>query len=132
MAERLLGGAAPSASAGESGGAPRAGRLGHALLAPAVVVPALHFFSGLSNSLPSTAYKLLMIDDARLEPQAQTLITGVVGNLPWDLKIVFAFLSDWIPICGRRRVPYLIIALSAQAVEKMLLDVCFRFRLFSP
>ena len=88
----------------------------HYLLSPYVIVPALHFLSGFSNSLPSTAYRLLQLEDAQLEPQMMTTINGVVGSLPWDFKIFVAFFSDWFPICGRRRIPYLCAALVVQAV----------------
>ena len=91
------------------------------LLAPAVVIPGLHFLSGLSNSLVGTAYRLLQIEDAQLEPQMQSTINGVVAQMPWDFKILAAFLSDWMPICGRRRLPYLVIAIFVEAVEKFLL-----------
>ena len=41
--------------------------------------------------------------------------------MTWDFKIFVAFLSDWIPICGRRRMPYLVAAILAQVFEKIAL-----------
>ena len=91
------------------------------LLSPAVVVPALHLLSGLSNSVPITAYNRLQIDDAAMQPATRTVVNEVIGALPWDFKIFVAFLSAWMPLFRRRRVPYLCIAIVVQIVERILI-----------
>ena len=91
------------------------------ILSPSVVLPALHFLSSLSNSLPGSAYKLLQIEEAKLEPGTQAVINGVVGNLPWDFKIVVALLYDCLPIRGRMWTPYLSVAIVMESVNKLLL-----------
>ena len=84
------------------------------------VIPALAFLSGLSNTIGGTAYRLMLIEDARLEPQMQAII-GVAAVLPWDFKILAAFLSDWLPVYGKRRLPYLVLGIFVQIIEKALL-----------
>ena len=43
--------------------------------------------------------------------------------LPWNLKIFVAFLSDCVPIRGRRRSPYLFIGLALQIVALLMLGL---------
>jgi hypothetical protein len=37
-----------------------------------------------------------------------------MGACPWNFKIVVAFISDCVPICGYRRKPYMIIGITTQ------------------
>ena len=48
-------------------------------------------------------------------------IIGVAAVLPWDFKILAAFLSDWLPVYGKRRLPYLVLGIFVQIIEKALL-----------
>lgn len=112
--QSLLG--AGSSGAGSSTDPPS---LCQTLLSPQVIVPALWFMSGVSNQVGASAYVLLQLN-ADISPHMQTVITSVAGLLPWDFKIFVAFLSDWMPICGRRRIPYLSTAVALQVVERIL------------
>ena len=42
-----------------------------------------------------------------VDPDTQTMVLSVLATLPWHLKLIFAFLSDSIPIGGQRRRPYI-------------------------
>jgi hypothetical protein len=92
--------------------APPAAR--HPLRSPFLLLPAIWFLCGLSNSLPGTASKVFRVSILRVEPEVQAVLFGALQSLPWQFKIGFAFLSDSVPIAGRRRVPYLLIALAVQ------------------
>jgi MFS family permease len=50
-----------------------------------------------------------MKDELRLSPSLSQFIISVVF-IPWSIKPIYGILSDCVPIGGRRRVPYLIIA----------------------
>ena len=84
------------------------------LLSPYCTIPLLIFLSSFSEHLTTVAYREVLVDTAKLQPTQQAIITRAVKNMPWNFKIIFAFVSDWFPICGRRRVPYLVIALCMQ------------------
>ena len=43
------------------------------------------------------------------------MLSGVVCSLPWNLKIIIAFISDVQPIFGYRRLSYLLLGLLGQA-----------------
>ena len=52
-----------------------------------------------------------------LSPALQAVVYGVVLSLPWNLKILVAFLSDCVPLWGgQRRRPYLVVGLLLQAL----------------
>ena len=81
-----------------------------------LLIPALHFAVGLSNGLPSVAQRMMLVNDLQIEPALQAAIFGVLLMVPWQFKIGMAFLSDLVPIAGRRRIPYLLICFSLQAL----------------
>lgn len=43
-----------------------------------------------------------MIDQLQASPAKQSLIVGVLMYLPFSMKIIFAFISDGLPILGQR------------------------------
>ena len=47
----------------------------------------------------------------------------MVGSVPWNFKFAAAFLSDTLPICGRRRIPYLVGGIVAQCSAYWLIGV---------
>ena len=85
-----------------------------------IALPLLHFTIGINNNVQSVAWTKFLID-AGIAPPDKALLTGVVCSLPWNLKIFVAFLSDVVPIFGRRRVPYLFVGLALQAAAWTLL-----------
>lgn len=91
-----------------------------------LVLPALHFMVGVSNALPSTAWQEYQVNGPHpLSPANQTLIGNVINQVPWNLKIFFAFLSDVAPIFGRRRIPYLVIGCVLKGASWFSLSVFY-------
>lgn len=50
------------------------------------------------------------------------IVSQVVSVLPWNLKFLAAFTSDTFPVCGRRRLPYMVLGLCGQAACWSLLS----------
>ena len=46
-----------------------------------------------------------------------------MGAAPWNLKILFAFLSDCVPIFGQRRKPYFFMGIVVQAAGWLILGL---------
>jgi hypothetical protein len=75
-----------------------------------IVLPLIHFMVGFMNTFPATPWQEYLVHGPHpVSPADQTLINGVVNAIPWNLKLLAAFVSDVAPIFGRRRVPYLIL-----------------------
>lgn len=70
----------------------------------------LWFSLGVTNAFPGVAVRFFMINDLRADPHLQALV-GVVTSFAWNFKMMAAFTSDCVPICGYRRRPYLYIGL---------------------
>ena len=62
------------------------------------------------------ALRQFVLQELQASPASQAVIFSVVSVLPWNLKFCAAFLSDTFPICGRRRIPYMVFGLCGQAV----------------
>eukprot|EP00451_Oxyrrhis_marina_P015045 CAMPEP_0204328978 /NCGR_PEP_ID=MMETSP0469-20131031/13811_1 /ASSEMBLY_ACC=CAM_ASM_000384 /TAXON_ID=2969 /ORGANISM="Oxyrrhis marina" /LENGTH=503 /DNA_ID=CAMNT_0051311497 /DNA_START=102 /DNA_END=1613 /DNA_ORIENTATION=- len=80
----------------------------------AILLPWLHFAIGITNNLQITSWREWLVHGVDINPPDQALLGGVVSALPWNLKIFAAFLSDVVPICGKRRLPYLIMGFALQ------------------
>ena len=87
----------------------------------AVLLPCLHFLVGVANNLQGVAWRQFLIHGINLNPSDQAMLSGVVCALPWNLKILVAFFSDVTPICGMRRVPYLLLGLLLQGLGWLIL-----------
>ena len=90
------------------------------------VLPLFHFLVGISNNIQGVAWREYLLHGADggkgLQPADQALLSGVICSLPWNLKIIVAFISDAFPICGGlRRLPWLIIGLALQGGGWLLL-----------
>jgi hypothetical protein len=79
----------------------------------AKMIPVLWFLVGVMNNVGGTSWNEFLLYGVQVSPSDKALL-GVVEAFPWNLKICAAFLSDVRPICGRRRVPYLIMGLLMQ------------------
>jgi hypothetical protein len=66
--------------------------------------------------MPGVALRQFVQQDVLASPASQAVIFSVVATLPWNLKFFAAFLSDTFPICGRRRLPYMVMGLLGQAL----------------
>ena len=84
------------------------------------VLPAIWFMAGISRSLPTVAMRMLIINELRVEPEQQAVL-GVWSTLPWNFKMLAAFPSDTVPICSRRRAPYLATGLLLQLLAYVTL-----------
>ena len=74
-----------------------------------------YFSVGLvQGTIPATMFGLFM---GYLKVDSHVFTTaGQVVALPWSFKIVFAMLSDCVPIAGYRRIPYMVIGWTICAV----------------
>ena len=91
------------------------------------LLPMVWFMAGFSRALPSVAMRMLVVNEMQVAPYQQAIL-GVWGGLPWNFKILAAFLSDSVPICRRRRVPYLAFGLALQLIafcSLHIIDRCF-------
>ena len=82
----------------------------------------LWFVVCFSSGLPGVALGRFVQFDLRAEPSVQEIF-GVIGSVPWNFKFAAAFLSDTLPICGRRRIPYLVGGIIAQCSAYWLIGV---------
>ena len=84
------------------------------------ILPVLWFMAGFSRAVPSVAMRILMVNELKVQPAQQAML-GVAGGLPWSFKIFAAFLSDAVPVFGRRRVPYIVLSLLLQLTAYYIL-----------
>jgi hypothetical protein len=75
-----------------------------------------------AQGLPGVALSRFVQFELRAEPSVQAIF-GVIGSVPWNFKFAAAFLSDTLPICGRRRIPYLAGGVVAQCAAYWLVGV---------
>lgn len=61
-------------------------------------------------------------DDLKLSPSASQFVVSI-AFFPWSVKPIYGILSDCVPIRGRRRIPYLIIASILSLVPWLFLGV---------
>eukprot|EP01052_Picozoa_sp_SAG31_P022277 SAG31_NODE_1763_length_7322_cov_21.697633_10_plen_497_part_00 len=79
-------------------------------------ITALWFAKGLLDSLPGVAVRQFVLQEVEASPAVQAVIFSVLGVLPWNLKFFAAFVSDCCPVCGYRRLPYMVFGLCGQAI----------------
>lgn len=72
------------------------------------LVTLIYFTQGF-RSFVWTAVSYLMKDMLKLSPSTSQFVVSV-AYFPWSIKPFYGIFSDCIPIRGRKRVPYLIIA----------------------
>ena len=82
---------------------------------PSIVLPLAMFLCGVGNAVPDAALQVYTLSVLLVSPATQGALFGALMRLPWQFKIAVAFLSDAVPLCGRRRLPYLMLALTAKA-----------------
>ena len=66
-----------------------------------------YFFLGLILQLPELAVRFYLID-LGIEPSVLGAFQATLV-IPWCAKPVYGFISDALPLCGRRRQPYIIL-----------------------
>ena len=82
----------------------------------------LWFVVCFGSGLPGVALSRFVQFDLRADPSVQAIF-GVIGSVPWNFKFAAAFMSDTLPICGRRRIPYLAGGIVAQCAAYWLISV---------
>ena len=76
---------------------------------------------GFGQKLPFVASRQYLRRVLKLSPANQGLILDVIVQIPWSLKLIYAFVSDTFPINGQRRKPYLFIGILTCALSWMIL-----------
>ncbi|KAL4558977.1 hypothetical protein LXL04_031104 [Taraxacum kok-saghyz] len=69
----------------------------------------LIYFTQGFRSFVWTAVSYQLKDRLKLTPSASQFVTSI-AFFPWSIKPIYGILSDCIPIKGRKRIPYLVIA----------------------
>ncbi|XAR56674.1 hypothetical protein NMG60_11037241 [Bertholletia excelsa] len=69
----------------------------------------LIYFTQGFRSFVWTAVSYLLKDRLKLSPSSSQFVSSV-AFFPWSIKPLYGILSDCVPIKGRRRIPYLMIA----------------------
>ncbi|KAL4554104.1 hypothetical protein LXL04_039782 [Taraxacum kok-saghyz] len=69
----------------------------------------LIYFTQGFRSFVWTAVSYQLKDKLKLSPSSSQFVTSI-SFFPWSLKPVYGIISDCIPVNGRKRVPYLVIA----------------------
>ena len=67
-----------------------------------VLIPIFYLVLGFSVSFPFVAQRQYLRNNLELTPSNQGAVLGVIIQLPWFVKLVFAFLSDSYPCSGAR------------------------------
>jgi len=73
-----------------------------------VVISTVYFAQGF-RTLAQLAFMSYLKDVLQLEPAASQALMSTAA-LPWSIKPIYGLLSDYFPIFGKRRKPYLVIA----------------------
>jgi len=73
-----------------------------------VAIVLAYFFLSWTESFPMTAYYTFMIKDIPFTPPMMSKFYAITW-FPWMWKPLYGVLSDFLPICGCHRKPYIII-----------------------
>lgn len=86
-----------------------------------VALPVFYFMLGFNLKLPFVAQRQYLRRVLKASPANQALVLSVIAQIPWQLKLFYAFLSDSVPIQGQRRRPYMFIGVIIFTISWMLL-----------
>ncbi|KAK6130211.1 hypothetical protein DH2020_036021 [Rehmannia glutinosa] len=73
-----------------------------------IAVAMVYFVQGVLG-LSRLAVNFYLKDDLHLDPAETAIISGV-SSLPWLVKPLYGFISDYLPLCGYRRRSYLVLS----------------------
>jgi hypothetical protein len=76
------------------------------VLPPSLII--IYFLNACTEAMPMAAYTSLLNSDLGLLPD-QVVLYYTVTFLPWTLKPFYAWISERMPIRGRRRRPYVVV-----------------------
>ncbi|XP_022734910.1 probable folate-biopterin transporter 4 [Durio zibethinus] len=82
----------------------------------------LIYFTQGFRSFVWTAVSYQMKDRLKLSPSASQFVFSI-AFFPWSIKPIYGILSDCIPIKGKKRIPYLVIATVMSLVPWLILGV---------
>ena len=86
-----------------------------------IALPVFYFMLGFNLKLPFVAQRQYLRRVLKASPANQALVLSVIAQIPWQLKLFYAFLSDSTPINGQRRKPYMIIGVIIFTISWILL-----------
>jgi hypothetical protein len=67
------------------------------------------YFSQGFKSVGSNALSFYLKDTIKMEPSAQQALLST-AHIPWSIKPIYGLLSDYFPIFGQKRKPYIVLA----------------------
>ncbi|KAL2247609.1 probable folate-biopterin transporter 4 isoform X1 [Sesamum indicum] len=82
----------------------------------------LIYFTQGFRSFVWTSVSYQLKDKLKLSPSASQFVTSV-AFFPWSIKPLYGILSDCIPIRGRKRIPYLVIATLLSLFPWLILSI---------
>ncbi|KAJ6727920.1 FOLATE-BIOPTERIN TRANSPORTER 4-RELATED [Salix koriyanagi] len=82
----------------------------------------LIYFTQGFRSFVWTAVSYQLKDNLKLSPSASQFVSSI-AFFPWSIKPLYGILSDCIPIKGRKRIPYLVIATFLSLVPWPMLGI---------
>ncbi|KAL6538389.1 hypothetical protein OROGR_012377 [Orobanche gracilis] len=82
----------------------------------------LIYFTQGFRSFVWTAVSYQLKDKLKLSPSASQFVTSV-AFFPWSIKPLYGIISDCIPIRGRKRIPYLVIATLLSLLPWLILSI---------
>ena len=88
-----------------------------------LAIPVFYFVLGFTMKFPYVSLRQYMRMELKAEPATQALITGVIMSMPWNFKMIYAFISDSVPICGLRRKPYMIVGVILCSLSWLILGL---------
>ncbi|GMH05733.1 hypothetical protein Nepgr_007573 [Nepenthes gracilis] len=90
----------------------------------------LIYFTQGFRSFVWTAVSYQLKDVLKLSPSASQFVFSI-AFFPWSIKPLYGILSDCIPIRGRRRIPYIVIATVLSLLSWLVLGLNGSLRTFS-
>ncbi|KAA8523701.1 hypothetical protein F0562_010124 [Nyssa sinensis] len=87
----------------------------------------LIYFTQGFRSFVWTAVSYQLKDRLKLSPSASQFVSSIVF-FPWSIKPLYGILSDCIPIKGRKRIPYLVIATVLSLLPWLILGLSASLR----
>ncbi|KAF9672977.1 hypothetical protein SADUNF_Sadunf11G0100400 [Salix dunnii] len=87
----------------------------------------LIYFTQGFRSFVWTAVSYQLKDNLKLSPSASQFVSSI-AFFPWSIKPLYGILSDCIPIKGRKRIPYLVIATFLSLVPWPMLGIYSNLR----
>jgi hypothetical protein len=92
-------------------------------LACNIAIPVFYFMLGFNLKLPFVASRQYLRRVLKASPANQAMVLDVIAQIPWQLKLFYAFASDSFPINGQRRKPMMIFGIIIFTISWVLLGL---------